>query len=87
MELTLTIQNKAGLHARPAALFAQKASTFKSTIMVNKGGKNMNAKSIISSMGLGIKQGDSIVLSIEGDDASAAAATLKKLVDDKFGEE
>jgi len=87
MELTLTIQNKAGLHARPAALFAQKASTFKSTIMVNKGGKNMNAKSIISIMGLGIKQGDSIVLSIEGDDASAAAATLKKLVDDKFGEE
>ena len=36
MELTLKIENKAGLHARPAALFAKKASGFKSTIMIQQ---------------------------------------------------
>jgi len=87
MELTLQITNKAGLHARPAALFAQKASSFKSTVMILNGAKSANAKSIISIMGLGIKEGQSIVLKIEGLDADEAASALKKLVDDKFGEE
>lgn len=87
MELSLKIENKAGLHARPAALFAQKASAFKSNIMVAKGGKSGNAKSIISIMGLGIKQGETIVVKIDGPDANEAAATLKKLVADKFGED
>jgi len=87
MELTLTIENKAGLHARPAALFAQKSSAFKSNITILKGGKSVNAKSIISIMGLGIKQGESIVLTIDGSDADEAGAVLKKLVNDKFGEE
>ena len=87
MELTLQITNKAGLHARPAALFAQKASSFKSTVMIVKDEKSVNAKSIIGIMGLGIKQGQPIVLKIEGPDADEAAAALKKMIDDKFGEE
>lgn len=87
MELNLQIENKAGLHARPAALFAQKASSFKSTVMIFKGEKSANAKSIISIMGLGIKQGESIVIKTEGADADEAAAALKKLIEEKFGEE
>jgi len=87
MELTLKIENKAGLHARPASLLVQKASTFKSTIMIIKDGKAMNAKSIINIMGLGVKQGEYIVVKIEGPDADEAAQVLKKLVTDKFGEE
>lgn len=87
MELTLKIENKAGLHARPAALFAQKASAFKSTIMILKGEKSANAKSIISIMGLGVKQGETIVVKIDGADAEDAATVLKKVVSEKFGEE
>ena len=87
MEITLTIENKAGLHARPAALFAQKASAFKSTIIILKGKKSINAKSIIGIMGLGVKQGDSLLLKIEGPDAEEAATTLEKLVTTNFGEE
>lgn len=87
MELNLQIENKAGLHARPAALFAQKASSFKSTVMIFKGEKSANAKSIIGIMGLGIKQGESIVIKTEGADADEAAAALKKLIEEKFGEE
>ena len=87
MEFNLLIENKLGLHARPAALLAQKASTFKSTIMICKGEKSANAKSIIGIMGLGVKQGESLLVKIEGIDADEAAATLKKLVTNKFGEE
>jgi len=87
MELTLTINNKAGLHARPAALFAQKASAFKSTIIIIKGEKTANAKSIISIMGLGVKQGESILVKIDGPDADETATALETLVTNKFGEE
>ena len=87
MELNLQIENKAGLHARPAALFAQKASSFKSTVMIFKGEKSANAKSIISIMGLGVKAGENILVKIEGPDADEAAAVLQKIVNDKFGEE
>lgn len=84
MEVTLKIENKAGLHARPAALFAQKASAFKSTIMIIKGEKSVNAKSIIGIMGLGVKQGESLLLQIEGPDAEEATTVLEKLVADNF---
>jgi phosphocarrier protein HPr len=87
MEINLKIQNQAGLHARPAAMFAQKASSFKSNIMIVKDGKSANAKSIISIMGLGVKKGDSLLVKIDGADAAQAGEALKKLVDDKFGEE
>lgn len=87
MELILKIDNKSGLHARPAALLAKEASTFKSTIMIFKGEKSVNAKSIISIMGLGVKQGESLILKIEGPDAEEAAASLRQLVANNFGEE
>ncbi len=87
MEITLKITNKAGLHARPAALFAQKASAFKSTIMLLKGEKSVNAKSIIGIMGLGVKQGESLLLKIEGPDEKEAAIALEDLVTNNFLEE
>ena len=87
MEIALKINNKTGLHARPAALFAKEASAFKSTIMIIKGEKNVNAKSIISIMGLGVKQGENVLLKIEGIDAEEAATALEKLVTNNFGEE
>lgn len=87
MEITLKIENKAGLHARPAALFAQKASAFKSTIMLLKGEKSVNGKSIIGIMGLGVKQGESLVLQIEGPDSQEAAEALQTLVANNFLEE
>jgi len=87
MELNLQIKNKAGLHARPAAIFAQKCSTFKSNITIIKENKQANGKSLINLMGLSVKQGDTITLKIDGPDAAEAGATLKKIVDDKFGEE
>lgn len=87
MELSLQIKNKAGLHARPAAMFAQKSNTFKSNITIVKDDKTANAKSILNIMALGIKKDDTIVVKIEGPDAAEAGAALEKIVEDKFGEE
>jgi phosphocarrier protein HPr len=87
MELNLQIQNQAGLHARPAAMFSQKATSFKSNIMIYKDGKSANAKSIISIMGLGVKKGENLLVKIEGPDAAEAGAVLQKIVAEKFGEE
>jgi phosphocarrier protein len=87
MELNLEIQNQAGLHARPAAMFSQKSNAFKSNIMIYKDGKSANAKSIISVMGLGVKKGDILLVKIDGPDATEVGAALQKIVDEKFGEE
>ncbi|VBB06639.1 phosphotransferase system hpr histidine phosphorylation site [Lucifera butyrica] len=87
MEKTLTIQNKAGLHARPASVFVQTAAKFNSTVSLSKDGRKVNAKSILSVMSLGVAMGDKVVLEAEGPDAAEAIKALAKMVEEKFGEE
>lgn len=86
MELTLQITNDFGLHARPAVLFAQKASEFKAQLFLNKDGKQANAKSILGIMGLGVAQHDIIVLSGEGPDADQAMNALAQMIKNNFNE-
>ncbi len=82
----LTIMNKTGLHARPASMFVQKASKFKSSIMIEKEDKTINAKSIISVLSGGISQGTKITLVIDGEDEQEAEKALVELVESNFGE-
>ena len=85
-EMTVTLLNKVGLHARPASQFVQTAARFTSTITVLCGARKANAKSIIQVLNLGAKGGSEIIVQAEGEDADAALAALKQLVADKFGE-
>lgn len=86
-ERELTIRNKVGLHARPAALFVQTAARFKdTTIEVVKGGTVRNAKSILNVLALGVSQGTTITLRADGPEAEAALTALTELVDSDFGE-
>ncbi|HEY8737055.1 MAG TPA: HPr family phosphocarrier protein [Candidatus Dormibacteraeota bacterium] len=86
-ERPLTITNKVGLHARPAALFVQTAARFKDTrIDVVKDGTVRNAKSILNVLGLGVSQGTTIVVRAEGPEAEAALAALSDLVARDFNE-
>ena len=74
---TVTISDPVGIHARPAATFSQAASTSGCTVTIAKqGGSPVNANSILSIMGLGIKQGDTIAISVEGDNADVVADRL-----------
>jgi phosphocarrier protein len=85
-EITLTLLNKVGLHARPASQFVQTAARFSSKITVSCGPRRANAKSILQVLSLGAGGGAEITLQAEGQDADAALEALKQLIADKFGE-
>jgi phosphotransferase system HPr (HPr) family protein len=85
-EIAVLVQNKVGLHARPAALFVQTAQQFVSDITVTNKDHHANAKSILNVLTLGANQGAEIVIQAEGEDAESALDALKSLVDANFGE-
>jgi phosphocarrier protein HPr len=87
LERPLTIMNKVGLHARPAALFVQTAARYKDTrVEVLKDGGARDAKSILNVLALGVRQGTTIVVRAEGPHESDAIAALTDLVDRDFNE-
>ena len=86
-EAKVEIKNKTGLHARSAALLVQTANKFRSDIKIEKDGQEVNGKSILNVMMLAAAKGTQLILRIEGEDEEKALAELKKLVDNKFGEE
>ena len=87
MQATVRITNKAGLHARSAALFVQMANKFRSQIKVKKDDVEVNGKSILGMMMLGATMGSRITIKTKGSDDTTALKELKKLVENKFGEE
>ena len=86
-EATVMIENKTGIHARPASVFVLTAAKFKSKVQIKAKGKAVDAKSILMIMSMGLVHGTEVVISAEGDDADKAVTTLKDLVNSKFGEE
>lgn len=78
---TVTVNNKTGIHARPASVFAKAANSYKSDVSIEKDGKKSNAKSIISVLAMGIKQGTTINIIAEGEDEEKAVNELVALVE------
>jgi len=76
----LTIKNKQGLHARPAALFVQVANKFDSRITVRRDAEEVNGKSIMGILMLGAEKGSLIVIEADGADAETALAELEKII-------
>ena len=88
-EIHLTVNNRLGIHARPAARFVTTAAAFQSLITVRNitGGTGpVNARSINLIATLGVRPGHEIAITAIGPDAPEALAVLKKLVEDGFGE-
>lgn len=83
----LTVLNKSGIHARPAALFVKTANRFGSEIFVEKDGEKINGKSIMGLMMLAAGPGSKVTLQAKGADAAAAITELEALVNRKFDEE
>jgi phosphotransferase system HPr (HPr) family protein len=77
----ITLTNDVGLHARPAALFVQKASTFTSNIRVGKGDAEANGKSLLSLLKLDVRSGDTVTVTAEGEDADEALPALRELAE------
>ncbi|MFH1062399.1 MAG: HPr family phosphocarrier protein [Candidatus Omnitrophota bacterium] len=74
------IQNKTGLHARPAAVFVQLANKFDSEVTVKKGKQKVNGKSIMGILMLAAGQGQEIIIIAEGPDAENAVLELEKIL-------
>lgn len=82
-----TIQNKLGIHARPAAQFVKMASRFSSEIRVEKDGEEVDGKSIMGLMMLAAGHGSVITVAAEGDDADQAIEALGELIQRRFEED
>ncbi len=77
---TIKINNRIGLHARPAAIFVKKSRDFESEIILQKGTQEVNGKSIIGIMALGAHQGDEITIIAKGLDEDVAVVELANLL-------
>ena len=88
--VTLTICNKKGLHARPAAKFVRTVESFDAQVRVAKIGDaelpEVAGTSILGLMMLGADKGTTLTLSAQGAQAAEAIAALKELIENRFGE-
>lgn len=86
IERLVTIRNRLGLHARPAALFVQLANKFRCDISVVKDREEVNGKSIMGIMMLAAGQGTELKICASGPDAEAAIKAIVELIESNFGE-
>ncbi|OCL26196.1 phosphocarrier protein HPr [Orenia metallireducens] len=86
VEKKVVIKNDTGIHARPASLIVQKANEFTSDITLGKDGQDVNAKSIMGIMSLGVSKSTEVTIKAEGADAAAAVDALVDLIESGFGE-
>ena len=91
MELTRSIEvsNKHGLHARASARLAELAKEFEAAVRIARGAEEeeVDAKSILAILTLGVAKGEALHIRCSGDDAEQAMQAIVGLVEDKFGEE
>jgi len=80
------VQNKFGLHARPAALIVTTASKYQSEFYLSKDGVRVNGKSIMGVMMLAAEMGSELILELDGLDEEMAMEELVKVIESKFGE-
>jgi catabolite repression HPr-like protein len=81
IEKTVTVKRRAGLQARPAALFVQEANKFNSDIFIEKDNKNVNAKSIMGIMSIAVGADKEIVIKADGPDEEEAMTALVAFVE------
>ncbi len=86
-ERSVVIKNRAGIHARPAALIVQTASRFKSKIAFKNENEEINAKSIMGIITLGASYNSSLTIKAEGEDESEAVDALSQLFENRFEED
>ncbi len=87
IEKEVTILNRAGIHARPAAMIVQTASKFSSSIFLSRENEKINAKSIMGIITLGAGYQAVLLVTAEGPDEAEAVEAISALFENKFSEE
>ncbi|WP_027339114.1 HPr family phosphocarrier protein [Halonatronum saccharophilum] len=85
-ERVVKINNETGIHARPASMIVQEANKFSADVLIEKDGTEVNAKSIMGIMSLGISNSVEIKVKADGEGAQEAVDAIVKLIEDGFGE-
>jgi len=83
---TVTIRNKTGLHIRPAGLFVETASKFRSVVQVATADQEADGRSVLGLMLLELTPGTEITIRADGEDEAEAAGELAALVESGFSE-
>jgi phosphocarrier protein HPr len=86
IERLVTITNRAGIHARPAALLVQIATKYISKIFIEKETERINGKSIMGVISLGATYQTQLKIIADGDDEKEALDALVRLFENKFEE-
>ena len=76
-EFKYVVTDPEGMHARPAGILVKKANEFASKVTIEKDGKSADAKRIFGIMGLGVKNGQEVIIRTEGEDEEAASVALE----------
>lgn len=79
-----TLNTKMGIHARPAALIADRSKFVEEQVMIAFGDKVADASKILDMIGLGAKKGDTVTVMVEGPDEERVAAELERLFKENF---
>ena len=85
-KINYTVVAEAGIHARPAGLLVKQAASFKSDMKLlnEENGKEADLKRLMAVMALGVKQGNSIVVTVEGEDEDEAYTVLESFLKENF---
>ena len=84
-EFTYTITDPVGIHARPAGVLAKAAKALDSTVTITKAdGKSAAATKLMALMGLGIKQGDTVTVTVDGGNEEANTAAMEQFFKDNL---
>ena len=79
-----TIKDELGIHARPAGMLVKEAKKFASECTITKDGKTKKLTQLMMLMSLGVKQGDTVTVSVDGADEDAAVASLKEFFENNL---
>ena len=83
-EFKFTVADPLGIHARPAGILVKEAKKFESKITVFKGDKSCDMRKLLALMGMAVKQGDEVVVQVEGNDEEACVAAIEKFMKENF---
>ena len=79
-EFQYTVKDACGIHARPAGLLVKLAKQYTSAITIEKNGKTCDMRKLMALMGMGVKQGETVTVKVEGEDEEAAAAAIQQFL-------
>jgi len=83
-EFSYVIKDELGIHARPAGMLVKLVKNYESNIEITKGEKTVGAAQLLKLMGLGVKCGEEVKITVEGPDEDVAFEDVKKFFTDNL---